>query len=133
VEAEELDDTIGDSKKVRFHAGEVLASCHRLSRIYELEGVKDNRLSRLYFYCFQVCNMHGDLARARVFAKQYCSAKKMAAGEDCISLLEMKPFLKNPKRHESWGVTEEWKTGVNDVPKGLGRRVFERWLWREEA
>jgi SET domain len=133
TEAEELDDTIGDSKKVRFHASEVLACCHRLSKIFEKEEVKDDRLSRLYFDCFQVCNMHGDLARARVFAKQYCSAKKMAAGEDCVSLLEMKPFVRNPRKHESFGVTEEWKTGADEVPKGLGRREFERWLWRDEA
>jgi SET domain len=133
VEAEELDETIGDSKKVRFQADEVLACCQRLSKIYEEEGIKDDRLSRLYFDCFQVCNMHGDLARARVFAKQYCSAKKMAAGEDCISLLEMKPFVKNPGEHESFGVTEEWKTDVGSVPKALGRRNFERWLWREDA
>jgi hypothetical protein len=133
VEAEELDETIGDSKKVRFEAADVLACCHRLSKIYEEEGVKDDRLSRLYFDCFQVCNMHGDLARARVFAKQYCTAKKMAAGEDCVSLLEMKPFVKNPRKHESFGVTENWKTGAENVPKGLGRRDFERWLWRESA
>ncbi|PMD21115.1 SET domain-containing protein [Hyaloscypha hepaticicola] len=133
VEAEELDETIGDSKKVRFHAAEVLACCHQLARIYEEEGVKDDRLSRLYFDCFQVCNMHGDLARARVFAKQYCSAKKMAAGEDCIGLLEMKPFVKNPQKHESFGVTDDWKTKAESMPKGLGRREFERWLWREQA
>jgi hypothetical protein len=59
--AEEIDETIGDSKKVRFHAAEVLACCHRLARIYEEEGVKDDRLSRLYFDCFQVCNMQARL------------------------------------------------------------------------
>jgi hypothetical protein len=64
--------------------------------------------------------MHGDLARARVFAKQYCSAKKMAAGEDCIGLLEMKPFVKNPQKHESFGFTDDWKTRVESMPKGLG-------------
>jgi hypothetical protein len=133
IEAEELDETIGDSKKVRFHADEVLACCHRLSKIYEEEGLKDDRLSRLYFDCFQVCNMHGDLARARVFARQYCSAKKMAAGDDCIAYLEMKPFVKNPQKHDSFGVTEKWKTRAESVPKGLGRIEFERWLWREEA
>jgi SET domain len=133
VEAEELDETIGDAKKVRFHAEEVLACCQRLAKIYEEEGVKDDRLSRLYFDAFQVCNMHGDLARARCFMKQYCSAKKMAAGEENIAYLEMKPLVKNPAKHESFGVTENWKTGVQDVPKGLGRREFEKWLWREEA
>jgi hypothetical protein len=95
--------------------------------------VKDDRLSRLYFDCFQICNMHGDLARARVFAKQYCSAKMMAAGDDCISYLEMKPFVKNPQKHDSFGVTEQWKTSAESVPKRLGRRDFEKWLWREEA
>ena len=75
--------------------------------------------------------MHGDLARARVFAKQYCSAKKMAAGEECEGYLEMKPFVKNPKKHESFGDTEKWKSDAGEIPKGLGRRDFEKWLWRE--
>jgi hypothetical protein len=133
VEAQELDEVIGDAKKVRFHADEVLDACRRLSKIFEEEGVKDDRLSRLYYDCFQVCNMHSDLARARVFAKQYCSAKKMAAGDDSIEYLEIKPFVKNPQKHDSFGSTEQWKTSAGSVPKGLGRRAFERWLWREDA
>ncbi len=111
----------------------MLKSCRELFDIYEKENVKDGRLSRLYYDCFQMCNLHSDLARARCFAKYYVDAKKMAEGKDSMNVMEMEPFVKSPQKHQSYGSTEKWKTSAKDVPKGLKAKEFARWLWRESV
>lgn len=101
--------------------------------IYEEEGIRDDRLTRLYFDAFQVVNMHGDQARASTWARRYCEEKRRSAGRDSVDLLEMMPFVRDPAKHDSFGSTEEWKTGAEDVPKELGKANFEKWLWRENV
>jgi hypothetical protein len=76
--------------------------------------------------------MHSDQARARVFAKKYCEAKKMAAGKDSIDLLEIMPYVKKPVAHSSYGSTNNWKTEIGDMPKGVTADEFRRWMWRED-
>jgi hypothetical protein len=131
AKAQTLDSTIGDAKKIHFEPEEVMKCCRTLFQIYEKEGVKDGRLSRLYWDLFQMCNMHGDLARARCFAKYYCDSKKIAEGPDSVNVLEAKPYVKSPGKHGSCEPKGKWKTGVTDVPKGLGAKEFAKWLWRE--
>lgn len=129
--AQQLDKEIGDNRKMYFEPDEIMKCCRDLFNIYEKEGIKDGRLSRLYYDLFQMCNMHGDLARARCFAKYFCDTKKMAEGEDSINVLETRPFVKNPQKHDSFGSTEKWKTSVGDVPKKMKAKEFAKWLWRE--
>lgn len=131
-QAEKLDETIGNCKKVHFEPDEVMKCARSLFELYETDGINDGRLSRLYYDLFQMCNMHGDLARARCFAKYYSEAKKMAEGPDSLNVQEMKMFLKNPQKHESYGSTDKWATKGSDVPKGLKPAAFKRWLWRED-
>ncbi|CZT13475.1 hypothetical protein WAI453_012436 [Rhynchosporium graminicola] len=132
-QAEKLDQTIGNSKKVHFEPDEVMKCARQMFDIYQTEDIKDGRLSRLYYDLFQMCNMHSDLARARCFAKYYTDAKKMAEGGDSLNVLEMKAFMKNPSKHESFGSTEKWATKASDVPKGLNPGAFKKWLWREDV
>ncbi|KAH9208603.1 hypothetical protein DL95DRAFT_395098 [Leptodontidium sp. 2 PMI_412] len=131
-QAEKLDETIGNSKKVHFEPDEVMKCARSLYELYELDGIKDGRLSRLYYDVFQMCNMHGDLARARCFAKYYSDAKKMAEGPASMNVLEMRAYVKNPQKHDSFGSTDKWATKASDVPKGLKPSAFKKWLWREE-
>ncbi|KUJ19090.1 SET domain-containing protein [Mollisia scopiformis] len=131
--AEKLDETLGDSKKVRFSPDEVMKSARSMFKIYEEEGIKDGRLGRLYYDLFQLCNMHSDLARARCFAKYYVDSKKMAEGKDSINVLEMFSYVKSPQKHDSFGSTDMWRTGTTDVPKGLKASEFAKWLWRENV
>lgn len=128
---EKLDETLGDSKKVHYSPDEVMKSARSMFKLYEPEGVKDGRLSRLYYDIFQLCNMHSDLARARCFAKYYTDSKKIAEGKDSINVLEMLSYVKNPQKHDSFGSTDMWKTAASDVPKGLKANEFVKWLWRE--
>lgn len=55
----------------------------------------------MYYELFQMCNLHGDLARARCFAKYYLEAKKMAEGEESLNVLEIKQYIKSPEKHDS--------------------------------
>ena len=132
IRVENLDKCIGDAETVRYSPAKVLKNCKTVLSIFEAENIKDDRLSRLYYDCFQVCNMHSDQARARVFAKKYCEAKKMAAGKDSIDLLEMMPYVKKPATHSSYGSTNDWKTEIGDMPKGVTADEFRRWMWRED-
>lgn len=129
--AQMLDKMSGDSKTCHFDPYKALRASRDILNIYNSEGISDGRLSRLYYDCFQLCNMHSDLARARCFAKYFCDAKQMAEGSESENVLEMKPFVKNPARHSSYGSTHKWKTTITDVPKGLKPKEFAKWLWRE--
>ncbi|CAG8974815.1 hypothetical protein HYALB_00000429 [Hymenoscyphus albidus] len=131
VLAQTLDAQIGDAKTVRFNPTKVLQHCKALMRIYEEEDFKDDRLARLCYDVFQVCNMHSDRARAAYWAKKYCDAKKRTGGKDSVAFLEMKPFVKKPERHDCFGVTSDWKSDLKEIPKERSGEVWEKWLWRE--
>lgn len=124
---------IGSAEKCYFEPEKVLRSCRSQLRIYEQEKVRDGRLARLYYDAFQLCNMHGDVARARCFAKYYCEEKMIAEGEGSINVLEMKRFVRDPREHASFEPRGRWRTERGDVPRGLKAGEFKRWLWRESA
>jgi len=105
----------------------------KLREIYKAEGVVDDRLPNLYYDCFQINNMHGDQARAGVFAKKYCDEKAVAEGSDSANVLDMLPFINNPSKAASFGSTQDWKSSVSDVPKGMDAESLEKWLWREDS
>ncbi len=132
--AQELDALIGDERTPYEEPDRVLKACKELFDIYELESIKDGRVSRLYYDAFQTCNLHSDLARARCFVKYYCDAKQMAEGKDSINVLEERRYIKDPRKHGSFGGEKGiWRTDTKDVPRGLGRKDFARWLWREDV
>ena len=131
IRAESLNDTIGNAESVRYSPAKILKNCKKLLDIYNAEGIKDDRLPNLFYDCFQVVNMHGDQARASVFAKKYCVQKSIAEGSDSVDVLEMLPFVKDPSKHGSYGSTKDWMSSVNDAPKDLDAENFEKWLFRE--
>jgi hypothetical protein len=71
--------------------------------------------------------MHGDQARAGVFAKKYCDAKRISAGPDGQDLLETMEFIEHPSNHPSYMDGGQWKTEVCEVPD----KIDDKWLWRE--
>ncbi|KAG0647468.1 SET domain-containing 5 [Hyphodiscus hymeniophilus] len=133
IRADALNRTIGDSQSVRNSPAKVLKNCVRLRDIYLAEGVVDDRLPNLYYDCFQINNIHGDQARASVFARKYCEEKRVAEGPDSVNALEMMPFVEDPSKDDSFGSTQGWKSSVKDIPVGLDSGKFEKWLWREDA
>lgn len=47
--------------------------------------------------------------------------------------LEMMFLIKDPSKHGSFGLTKDWKTSVNNVPKGLDGESFDKWLWKKNV
>lgn len=129
--AQKLDESIGNSSTVKTSPAKVLKDCKALKEIYEQEGIEDDRLARLWYDCFQVCNFHSDESRASAFLARYCDAKKTSSGEDGNDVLEMQEYVKTPKKHDTYGLRSTWKSSVGDVPKDLSPEEYERWLWRE--
>lgn len=129
--AQELDSMIGDPDRCFREPDVVMAACSELFEIYELEVVRDGRLARLFYDAFQLCNMHGDLARSKCFADLYYEAKITSEGPGSLNALEMLAFCRSPQSHSSFGVTTNWKSGIKDRPEGLNVFGFRSWLWRK--
>lgn len=128
--ATQLDEAIGNSKRVMMTPEKALADCRALLELYAQEGIADTRIPRLYYDAFQICVMHADAARARVFARKSREARVLCEGEDGTEAGEMISLIENPQSHENYGATSKWKTGVDNVPKNMEEEAFEKWLWR---
>jgi hypothetical protein len=133
IRAEALNETIGDSKSVRYSPGKVLKNCKKLRDLYLEAEILDDRLQNLWYDCFQVVNIHGDQARASAFAMQYWSQKRRIEGPDSADAAEMQPYVKDPSKHTSFGSTKDWKTSVDEVPENIDMESFDKWLWRENV
>ncbi|KAF2817588.1 SET domain-containing protein [Mytilinidion resinicola] len=127
--AKTLDKAIGDARRVRMTPDAALKDCRELLRIYEEERVADLRVPRLYYDAFQICAMHSDKARAKVFAERSREARVMCEGEKSEEAEIMAALVKDPARFENFGTTKKWK--LEKVPGGLDGIELEKWLWRE--
>jgi hypothetical protein len=131
ITAASLDEKIGDSKRVKRIPEKVLAECKEILTLYEEEGIKDSRLSRLYYDAFQICILHSDEARASVLAEKYLNVKIVCEGEDCSDVEEMRKFARAPKSHGSYGSSMRWKQDIEKIPSDLDEEGMKKWLWRE--
>ncbi|RDI85360.1 hypothetical protein Vi05172_g4826 [Venturia inaequalis] len=128
--AAKLDDSIGSPKRVKTSPNLALADCHALLRLYNEERITDNRLQRLYYDAFQICVLHSDQARARVFAKRCAETRAVCEGNDSADVVEMLAYSEKPSSHDSFGGSTKWKQAADAVPKDLASDKFEEWLWR---
>lgn len=108
-----------------------LADCRALMELYAVEGIADSRVPRLWFDAFQICVLHGDAARGGVFAARGAEARRLCEGPESADAVEMEGLARRPEGHGSFEAGGKWKLGVEEVPRGLDERAFERWLWRE--
>ena len=131
--ARELNDAMGDYCACRSSPGRVLALGRELVRVYRAEDVVagDDRLANVYWDLFQVCAMHGDGARARAFAGEYAALKRAGEGPLSAAAAEGEEVARRPDGHAGFGKTRQWASSVEDVPKGLGKEGFEKWMFRE--
>lgn len=130
VKAAKLDEAIGNPKRVNMLPEKVLADCHELLKVYEEEGTVDTRVPRLYYDAFQICVIHGDKAKARVFAQKCAKARKVCEGEDSADAAEMAAYAAKPSSHDSFGGSTKWKSSADAIPRGLDDAGKEKWLWR---
>jgi hypothetical protein len=131
--AQQLNSSIGDWDACRSTPRRVLADGRQLLALYRDEGIRDDRLPNLYFDLFQVCNMHSDVARASAFAEEYCLLKRVSEGPESTAVEEVMAYVRDPASHGSSGKTRDWVSCLGDIPRGLDRESFEKWLWREES
>ncbi|KAK5678152.1 hypothetical protein LTS10_009322 [Elasticomyces elasticus] len=107
--ARELDDCIGDPKRVRLNPLAALRDCHALYQIYQEERIRDLRLPRLFHDAFQICAMHSDFPRAKGFAQRSCEARILCEGEDHPNVEGERALVKRPEGFGNWGVTGMWR------------------------
>ena len=131
LKAAELDSQIGDPKRVKLTPEKALVDCRQLLNLYQENGIADTRIPRLYYDAFQICIMHSDQARGRVFAKRCAKARRLCEGPDSADAAEMEGFAVKPASHDSFGGTVKWKLGPEKVPSDFDDEAFEKWLWRE--
>ncbi|KAK5690269.1 hypothetical protein LTR97_012458 [Elasticomyces elasticus] len=130
--AQELDTRIGDPKRAHKNPLAALRDCHALHQIYQDEQIRDLRLPRLWHDAFQICAMHSDLARARVFARRSCEARILCEGEDHPNVEGERALVERPEGWGGWGVTGLWGGREGEMVLGEGEGE-EGWLWRVDG
>ena len=130
-EVQHLDDIIGDGAHLMMHPQQHLQRVHKLIRLLEAEHIEDARLPRAYYDAFQTVITHGDQARAKIFAERSYAARMNCEGEDSPTTLKIKLLAGNPKSHQMFRTSKQWRQNEARVPKGLGDEEFEKWLWRQ--
>ncbi|KAF2703701.1 hypothetical protein K504DRAFT_443597 [Pleomassaria siparia CBS 279.74] len=92
-------------------------------------------LCRAYPDAFQIAIANGDLARGRVFAERLVPLYVDILGYDSPDVFQYSELVRDPATHDYYGMSMKWKTKLDDVPRGLGPKEFEDWLWkrRKEA
>lgn len=119
-----LDGIIGGGMIVITNPPRCLEHCKDILRLYMEEGMNDDSLFKTYNDAFQVCIMHGDLARASTFATLAVSC--LGAGDPTID--QVRPYIEHPERHQYAGMSNKWRTEKR-LARKVGQNGFEKWLW----
>jgi hypothetical protein len=131
LEMDRLDQSIGDGSQIISNPASALAHCQRMQQLLKDEYNSCPPLeARLYYDAFQISIVHADQARASVFAEKAYKARLLGEGEDSPETIKMKGFMGRPAEHQNYRVSKRWRTSKSAVPKGLGDKEFEEWLWR---
>lgn len=132
IEIPQLDDKIGDPSRVIQSPADCLADCRHLLEVLQEEypNSTTSMTARLYYDAFQISIVHGDQARASIFAERAYKGRLLCEGEDSPNTKRMKNFMENPKVHQSFGAYSKPKGGKVLVPKNSDADEFEKWLWR---
>jgi len=130
---EELDQAIGNPLRAELRPEESLTNCHILVQLIEQEyGTSTHALvARAYYDAFQICILHGDQARARIFAENAYKTWLICEGEDSPDVRQTKAYSLDPTTHPTFeAISSKWRSG-KDFPKGMDTQQFEKWLWRQ--
>ena len=71
-------------------------------------------------------------ARGRIFAERAVSAWRTVLGGDSTEAIEHGTLVRDPSKHELYGISMKWRTTVDEAPRGLEPSDFEDWLWKRE-
>ncbi|KAK6521074.1 hypothetical protein TWF506_001307 [Arthrobotrys conoides] len=129
----ELDGSImSDAGSIDSNPIDCLKDCKRLLALLkqEYDGSAVNFEGGVYYDAFRVCIRQGDQARAKVMVGRAYEMRVLCEGEDSESSRDLKRLRRNPTVHKMYGLSMGSKSEVGDVPEGLEREEFEKWLWR---
>lgn len=103
----------------------------RIVCLYNEQGSDDSGLPRPFLDAAQIAIANGDLARARIFTEKARLGWIATEGDDSPQL-QNSVLSQEPSENELYGMSMKWKTAVKEIPKDLGPKEFEDWLWRRE-
>ncbi|KAK8128153.1 SET domain-containing protein 5 [Apiospora sp. TS-2023a] len=129
-EINELDEKVGDGKRIVKNAEEMLHDAWRKLKLLREEGITDAWVSRAWHDAFQIAIANGDQARAKVFAERDYEATVACEGNDSPEAAQTMQWVKSPKAHPLYSGKLQWKQGVDKIPKDLSDEEFEKWLFR---
>ncbi|KAF2416955.1 SET domain-containing protein [Tothia fuscella] len=123
---ERLDKAIGDPARMVNSLGKSLRDCYVLLQILdkEFDSCPGALSARVYYDAFQICIVHGDQARARIFAERAHKKRVICEGDDSPSSQRMKLFALIPSAHNKWRTTKD------SAPINLETTTLDVWLFR---
>ncbi|CAG8953446.1 hypothetical protein HYFRA_00010195 [Hymenoscyphus fraxineus] len=130
-----LDKAVGDGVRMMNNPRESLKDCYSLIQLLEEEfdGCAQALTARTYYDAFQICIVHGDQARASVFAERAYKARVICEGEDSPNTQRAKSLVLKPELHNNFeAYSVIWKTTRIMLPQGLDTTEFEKWLFKLE-
>jgi SET domain len=130
VKMEVLDQSIGSAMQMFRNPARSLAEARELIDLFKQENINDARVPRAYYDAFQIAVSHGDLARARAFATKALETRTICEGGDSPEVEKVRGLMENPMKHPSYqALSNRWQMKAKDLPRGLGEKEFESWLW----
>jgi hypothetical protein len=100
--------------------------------LYNEQGPGNSGLPRAYLDAAQIAIANSYLARGRIFAERAVEGWRIAYGSDSKEVIEYGPLARDPAKFSLYGLFKEWRTSINEVPRGLESNDFEDWLWKRE-
>ncbi|KAL2070227.1 hypothetical protein VTL71DRAFT_13253 [Oculimacula yallundae] len=101
-------------------------------RFYLEQEREDIALAQAFVYAAKLAISNGDMARGRSFADRAAAVWKTTLGDDSTEAMEYVALAQDPSISEINQVSKNWKTTVDEVPKGLDSSDFEKWLWKRK-
>ncbi|WEW59762.1 hypothetical protein PRK78_005242 [Emydomyces testavorans] len=101
-------------------------------QLYNKQGPDDAGLPRAFLDAAQIAIANGDLARGRIFAERAVSGWQTMGGDDSSEVIEHGALVQDPSKLPLYGLSNKWRTTVDEVPCNLEPGDFEDWLWRRE-
>ena len=101
-------------------------------RLYNEQGPDDAGLPRAFLDAAQIAIANGGLARGRIFAERAVSGSWTVLGGDSIEVIKHGTLARDPLKYMLYGISTEWRTTVNEAPRGLEPSDFKDWLCKRE-
>ncbi|PUU75000.1 hypothetical protein B9Z19DRAFT_1067790 [Tuber borchii] len=130
AEIEKLDEIVGQGDLLMLHAATALNNCRTMLHLMDEERIYDKRVSGIYYDAFQICIANGDVARASAFARRTVEERMLCEGPDAVGLEDQKALIDNPQNHKLAGLSNVWKTGLEDIREYDDQEEFNVWLWK---